>query len=686
MFKKIFSSFMLLCCALSSYAGALFTVDGLAYDWALYATGNNCVRVCYDESYQNLTSVVVPSTVVYDGTTYLVTEIGDNCFFQCYNLTSVTLGNNVTYLSNCAFFGCSNLTSVQMPAVKTISFLAFYYCTSLTSITLPSTLTKIDLYGAFNSCTSLKTIVCNAEKVPSIVNTFGYDSFDPATALLYVPSGCESKYQAAACWQKFMAISYIGDESLLAMKMNETELALRKESTATLTVTRYPDTATAETLSWSSSNPEVATVDQQGLVTAVNAGKATITVTSSNGLTATCDVTVAAEIYTLTYQVDGSEYKSQKYAEGSDITPIAAPKKVGYEFSGWQNMPSVMPDHDVTVTGTFSIGTYDLIYMLDGEEYKRYPLTYGTEITPESDPEARENYVFSGWSTIPSTMPGNDFTVTGSFVSTYYDVTLDAMDNMSALHLTIGESRLRYVVSLKISGTINSYDIMIFNNKMPNLKSLDLGDATIVANSYEYYTGYSSKADELDRYSIPNQLTNLVLPKNLKVIGAYGLAGKSKIQSLEIPSTVTTVGSYGFQNCSGLTSLDLPGVTSLGDNSLSGCGALTSLSLRSLCGKTMKNLFGNTSYANSEKLQDYTSTSNYTSYYYFPKSLKSVSITTGDIVTYAFYNCNVITSARLGSGVKKINSSSFFFCTNLKEIDIPDGITYIGEKAFYNCI
>ncbi len=119
-------------------------------------------------------------------------------------------------------------------------------------------------------------------------------------------------------------------------------------------------------------------------------------------------------IFKLTYNVDDEVYKLVNMAYGMPITPEPAPSKEGYTFSGWSEIPQTMPANDVTVTGSFKVNKYRLVYMLDGAEYKSYEVEYGAKITPESAP-TKENYTFSGWSEIPSTMPANDVTVTGSF-------------------------------------------------------------------------------------------------------------------------------------------------------------------------------------------------------------------------------------------------------------------------------
>ena len=135
------------------------------------------------------------------------------------------------------------------------------------------------------------------------------------------------------------------------------------------------------------------------------------------------DVTVTgsfiANKYKLTYIVDGEEYKSYEVEYNTYISPESYPTKEGYTFLGWSDIPTTMPAEDLTVTGTFTINKYKLIYKVDGEEYRVYEIEYGSIITPEAAP-SREGYVFSGWSWVPSTMPAEDVTVTGSFIAKKY--------------------------------------------------------------------------------------------------------------------------------------------------------------------------------------------------------------------------------------------------------------------------
>ncbi len=85
---------------------------------------------------------------------------------------------------------------------------------------------------------------------------------------------------------------------LTSISLNKSTTSIVEDATETLTVTCNPtDTTDAKTVSWSSSDSTVATVDATGKVTAIKAGTATITATSTvnTSLKATCDVTVTAK-------------------------------------------------------------------------------------------------------------------------------------------------------------------------------------------------------------------------------------------------------------------------------------------------------------------------------------------------------------------------------------------------------
>ena len=86
-------------------------------------------------SYSQLSNLIIPAYVSHQGLEYRVTSIGEDAFWTCYSLTSVTIPNSITSIGIGAFHSCHGLTSVIIPnSVTNIGKRAFANCTSLISI------------------------------------------------------------------------------------------------------------------------------------------------------------------------------------------------------------------------------------------------------------------------------------------------------------------------------------------------------------------------------------------------------------------------------------------------------------------------------------------------------------------------------------------------------------------------
>lgn len=121
----------------------------------------------------------------------------------------------------------------------------------------------------------------------------------------------------------------------------------------------------------------------------------------------------ASAKYTITYVLDGQTYKTVVVEEGATVSKEKAPYKEGYTFNGWQNEPTMMPGHDVTVNGTFSVNEYRLSFIVDNVELSAQNVTYGAAFTaPTTDNEGNT----ITWYTYPSTMPAHDLVVYGIVV------------------------------------------------------------------------------------------------------------------------------------------------------------------------------------------------------------------------------------------------------------------------------
>ena len=110
-------------------------------DGSVTSIGRNAFYDCTE-----LTSITIPDSV---------TSIGNNAFSGCKGLTSVTIGESVTSIGDGAFSGCNGLTSITIPdRVTSIGGYAFRGCTGLTSVTIPASVTSIGDY-AFGGCYKL---------------------------------------------------------------------------------------------------------------------------------------------------------------------------------------------------------------------------------------------------------------------------------------------------------------------------------------------------------------------------------------------------------------------------------------------------------------------------------------------------------------------------------------------------
>jgi|GEM_PF-3055705 len=125
-----------------------------------------------------------------------------------------------------------------------------------------------------------------------------------------------------------------------SVALDDKSLTLEVGDEETLVATVLPENATNKAVTWSSSDTDVATVDENGVVTAIAVGTATITVTTVDGsFTDNCTVTVVEsepDTYTVIFKDhDGRVLKTETVEHGKSAIAPADPTRVGYTFSGW---------------------------------------------------------------------------------------------------------------------------------------------------------------------------------------------------------------------------------------------------------------------------------------------------------------------------------------------------------------
>ena len=149
-----------------------------------------------------------------------------------------------------------------------------------------------------------------------------------------------------------------------SVTLNKTELTLEVGGEETLTATVAPDNATDKTVTWSSDNAAVATVEN-GKVTAVSAGSATITATAGDK-SATCTVTVNAPV-TVDYTVTAEEWEAALSKDA--FTNFTATVKLGDIVT----YIKVDPENDIYyVKGYDGNGYTETYYTKEGDKYYAY--------------------------------------------------------------------------------------------------------------------------------------------------------------------------------------------------------------------------------------------------------------------------------------------------------------------------
>ena len=106
-----------------------------------------------------------------------LTQLNIGMFQNCTALTAITIPATVKSIAGGVFLGCSALTTITWPEkLESIGDTAFFACSALTTITIPSTVTSIG-NSAFDSCSALTSIT-----VPSKVTTINAGTFFGCTA------------------------------------------------------------------------------------------------------------------------------------------------------------------------------------------------------------------------------------------------------------------------------------------------------------------------------------------------------------------------------------------------------------------------------------------------------------------------------------------------------------------------
>lgn len=244
--------------------------------------GHNVITIdrhAFNESRNSTNGSVLKNVVVSEG----IEKIGLLAFNGCENLESVKLPESLKNIDMQAFLGCSKLSSINIPSQIQYILNSTFQETNLTEVDIPENVKKVEA-RAFGICKNLKKVRIYSKDITLDQGVFEYGSSD---LVLYGYEGSTTQTYAEQNSIKFEILSSGEQEPPTeTLILNKNKLELKEGESETIYITS--DTM----VEWTSSDNKVATVDN-GKVTAINAGKAVITVsTMDETAKATCEVIV----------------------------------------------------------------------------------------------------------------------------------------------------------------------------------------------------------------------------------------------------------------------------------------------------------------------------------------------------------------------------------------------------------
>lgn len=392
--------------------------------------------------------------------------------------------------------------------------------------------------------------------------------------------------------------------AVTSVSVSPTSLDLTEGGTATLTASVLPANATDPSVSWSSSNTGVATVGSRGEVRAVAAGKATITVTTTDGgKKAECVVTVSpAHIAVQSVAITPDALSIEKM-QTATLAVTVLPENASNPSVVWsssdesvatvsqEGVISALETGTVVITASSAddgtkkaeckVEVVESTHVIRYRSYQNQPVTpsaYGGlgalvsntfdgewgELVFEKSIQYLGNDVFKGCSDLLEV-------VLPSSVGSVGDNTFSGCTSLSSIRLpegltSLGESAF-YNCSAMVKIALPKSLKSVGSGAFARCGSLDSFESDQVSEDRRCLI-----LDGVLSAFAPAGLTTYSIPSGIKGIAPSALKYCTKITDFTVPASVTSIGGYAFYNCTSLKSVTFEGTTppSLGESAFLG--------------------------------------------------------------------------------------------------------------------
>lgn len=616
-------------------------------------------------------------------------EIPNYMFYQCHFLKKIILPNQCTGIDGSAFAECQHIEEVIIPeGCKFIGDDAFRHNPCLQFIVLPTSLISIG-NQTFTGCYNLQTIVSLNTNAP-IVYTSSFDEAHVENITLYVPASSVDTYLSKK-WKVIQKIEPFPTEPLMMLDKQDAS-AFLTSCQRSKTISLRPRILTEEgmyegIINWQSSNTDVATVNENGEVTAKAEGEATITASityKGKGYSTTCSLqTIDITLHPNAYLVEEGRLKDiipeeKKY----NITSLILYGKInGYDIAFIRDMAGIGGDSKAT-EGKLEILDLTNVRVVEGGTYYAYGYGY-RETSTDKFGEApfshcttlREVYLpatlkaipiacFEGCSNLQKVKIPNSITEIGELafndqlvpgeLSNIGTMVIDSLTVPSHLE-SIGQKAFHAV------GTVHLLDTIPAQLDKDNPAILGEGGCVIVpAKALDVYRnaeGWKTFYQQIipDDAILEAEVTAEAREGGSGLLAALGEKRAAWTRKLTIHGTINSWDILFIRNKMPiLCKLDLSDarIVASPQEYWTGC-------------HTEADRLGANTFRDSKKLREVR----------LPNVLKYIGVS-------AFENCFRLRNIEIPKGVNTIDDRAFYSCYGLKNVKSPEGLMSIGTSAF----